>query len=455
MEALRPERLSSELNAMVRPLKRETRNAKYTVQNTNSLRIVLGLLALSLLASVITDVPIFARLSYLWGLLILSSWVWTALSLRGVRVQRGARTQRAEVGQPFDEVFEVHNSSRLPRLWLEVRDQAALPGSRGSRVLTMVKGGRRHFYSVRTYLVRRGVFGLGPTLLSSGDLFGLFRASRVFPPSTSVLVYPMMVEVHAFPNPPGLLPGGEALRRRTRQVTPNAAGVREYEPGDPLNRIHWPSTARKERLMAKEFELDPLADAWIFLDAERRVQAALPHSFSWQETGPFWRSEFKFELPPSTEEYAVSIAASLGRYFLRQGRAVGLVSCSQSASAGLTLLPPDRGGRQLGKILEALALLNARGDLPLSALLTAQARHLPRGSTVVIITPSVRMEVALAVDLLVRRGLRPIAVLLDAASFGGPGGSAELAMAIKALNVPVYRVVNGADLSQVLNGPPI
>jgi uncharacterized protein (DUF58 family) len=67
----------------------------------------------------------------------------------------------------------------------------------------------------------------------------------------------MMFNIHSFPLPSGLLSGGEALRRRTHQITPNAAGVRDYAPGDPLNRIHWISTARRRRLMVKEFELDP------------------------------------------------------------------------------------------------------------------------------------------------------------------------------------------------------
>jgi uncharacterized protein (DUF58 family) len=236
-------------------------------------------------------------------------------------------------------------------------------------------------------------------------------------------------------------------------VTPNAAGVREYEPGDSLNRIHWLSTARRERLMTKEFELDPLADVWIFLDAANAVQAELPYSLSPQAAGAMWDPLAKLELPPSTEEYAVSIAASLGRYFLRRGRAVGLVSCDQRQSLGRgpNVLPPDRGGRQLGKILEALALLRVEGDLPISALLRAQAQHLPRGSTVVLITPSVQEEVSLTIDALLRRGLRPIVVLLDAASFGGSPGTAALATAIAMLSVPVYQVANGADLETTLS----
>jgi uncharacterized protein (DUF58 family) len=416
---------------------------------SHSPRIVFALLGLSLLALAATEVPIYPRLAYLWGFLLAGSWIWSVLSLRGLRMQRNARTRRAQVGQIFEEQFEIANDNRLPRLWLEVRDQSSLPGSRGSRVLTMLGGRQLRSYRTRTRLVQRGVFSLGPTVLASGDVFGLFPVSRTVPSEISLLVYPTMVEVQTFPRPPGLLPGGEALQRRAHQVTPNAAGVRDYVHGDSLNRIHWLSTARRDRLMVKEFELDPLADVWIFLDAAKKVQAALPYSPPAQAADALWRSWAEVELPPSTEEYAVSIAASLGRYFLRRRRAVGLVSYGQAQS--LNELPPDRGGRQLGKMLEALALLRADGDLPISALATAQAQHLTRGSTVILITPTVREEMALAVDALLQRGLRPVVVLLDAASFGGSPGTADLARAIMAMNVPVCQVANGADLEVTLS----
>jgi uncharacterized protein (DUF58 family) len=410
--------------------------------------VVLALLGLSLLALAVTGLPIYARLSYLWGFLLVGSWLWAALALRKVEVRRTARTLRAQVGHIFQERFEVQNSGALPRMWLEVRDQSALPGSQGSRVLTMLRGRQERSYLARVRLVQRGVFPLGPTVLASGDLFGLFPVDRTVPPDGSLLVYPMMVQVRTFPSPPGLLPGGEALRRRTPQVTPNAAGVREYAPGDSLNRIHWLSTARREQLMVKEFELDPLAKVWIFLDAAREVQSALPYSLSALALDVLWHPSTEVTLPPSTEEYAVSVAASLAQYFMQRGREVGMVSCGRSQSP--SVLSPDRGGRQLGKILEALALLRSEGDLPISALATAQAQHLPRGSTVILITPSVQEEVALAVDVLLRRGLRPVVVLLDAASFGGLPGTADLAAAITALNVPVCQVTNGADLAMAL-----
>lgn len=410
-------------------------------------RVVFILFLFSLLAGALSGGSIFYRLSYLWIFLFLGSWLWARVSLQGVTVRRSARSLRAQVGQIFEERFDVQNSSRLPRLWLEIRDGSDLPGSRGSRVLTLIRGHEGRSYLVRTRLVQRGVYVLGPTATTSGDIFGLFAQNNSTPSEESLLVFPTMVNLLNFPNPPGLLPGGEALRRRTTQITPNAAGVREYAPGDALSRIHWLSTARRDKIMVKEFELDPLADVWIFLDAEHTVQSALPHPPPSAQVDDFWRGFVSIPLAPTTEEYGVSIAATLARYFLRRGRAVGFVGTAQQQA----LIPPDRGGRQLGKILESLAMLKADGDMPLRGLVETQARHLPRGSTAIIITPTVREDSVLVFDYLSRRGLRPVAVMLDAATFGGEPGTDEIIAKIRLLGVPVRRVANGDDLSQALS----
>jgi uncharacterized protein (DUF58 family) len=255
-----------------------------------------------------------------------------------------------------------------------------------------------------------------------------------------------MLEVRSFPNPPGLLPGGEALRRRTPQITSNAAGVREYAPGDPLNRIHWVSTARRGRLIVKEFELDPLADVWIFVDAESGVQASRPYTHPEFDPQEVWRKRYEFKLPPTTMEYSVTIAASLARYYLQRSRAVGLVYADQS----LRVLPSDRGGRQLGKILESLALLRPEGKLPLQSLMEAQARHLPRGSTAIMITPCATEVVFHTADVLVRRGLRPIVVLIKASSFNGHNQTDLVADLLSTIGVPFCMISEGDDISMLL-----
>ena len=417
---------------------------------STSLKIVLVLLTLSLLGLALTGLQIYSQLSYLWVFLLVTSWAWSKVALRGVSVRRATRSTRANVGQIFEERFFIESTGFLPRLWLQVRDRSDLPGSRGTSVMTMLGARENRSYRARTRLVQRGIFSLGPTELVSGDLFGLFPVRRTVPSEGDLIVYPKMVDVEGFPNPLGLLPGGEALRLRTHQVTPNASGIREYVPGDPLKSIHWLSTARRNELMTKEFELDPLAEVWIFLDAERYVQVGQARVLPDYAGEPLWRRFREIELPPATEEYGVSVAASLARHFLGADRAVGFACHHRDYRQTPDILSPDRGGRQLGKILEVLAPLRAEGDLPISALVTAHAQHIPRGSAVIIITPSAEGEVALMADLLTQRGLSPIAVLLDAASFGGEAGMKELATALAVLEVPVCEIAKGDNLVTAL-----
>lgn len=407
-----------------------------------SRRILYFLLGLSLFMLAATGSEVYSRLTYLWAFLLIVNWVWAQFSLRGVRVVRRPRLRRGYLGQVFEERFQVFNLGLIPRLWLEIRDYSNLPGSRGSHVVSMVGGKQRRTYLARTRLVQRGLFQLGPTVVSSGDPFGLFQKELTLPAQDALLVYPYMVDVHDFPDPPGLLTGGEALRRRTHYVTANAAGVREYAPGDSLSRMHWPTTARRRKLMVKEFELDPQGDVWLFIDAEQSVHVSQPSQpLENNSVDMFLRNgKAMVVVPPATEEYAASIAASLGQYFLRKRRAVGLVN----SGTAYTVIPPDRGGRQLGKLLEALALYNADGSMSFPAMVNAQAQHITRGSTVLLITPSVHEKVALTVDLLQRRGLRPIVCLLDASSFGGNGGSDRLALQIASMGVPTRLVKNGA-----------
>jgi uncharacterized protein (DUF58 family) len=239
------------------------------------------------------------------------------------------------------------------------------------------------------------------------------------------------------------------MHHRTFEVTPYAATVREYQPGDPLNRIHWPTTARRDQLMVKEFEQDPQADVWIFVDANKDVQATLPEAMPILKADRLllWRHKpEEVKLPAATIEYAICAAASVANFFINSGHAVGLASAGRSYN----VLPAERGERQLGKILETLAFLDTEGKLPLLGLTTAQASYLPRGSTVVLVTPSTHETVLMAVNDLQKRSMHPVVILIDAGSFGGPPGVGTLAEELSARNVPALTIANRNDLNIAL-----
>jgi uncharacterized protein (DUF58 family) len=178
--------------------------------------------------------------------------------------------------------------------------------------------------------------------------------------------------------------------------------------------------------MVREFELDPTADVWIVLDLNLDVQAG-----SGVE---------------STEEYAVTAAASLARHFLDQSRAVGLVS--QTAT-----LPADRGPRQAERILEVLALVRAGSNLTLSALLGAETSRFARSSSLIVVTSSTAEAWARFCQALSGRGVRTTAVLIEAATFGQAPSTLLLVSSLSAARIPTYLVKRGDSLDHALASP--
>jgi len=378
--------------------------------------------------------------------------LWAGLSILGIDLQRVSRGNRKQVGEVFSENFEVMNHSFIPKAWIKVSDQADLPGGTGSRVLTWVGGRRSRTYVAYNFLRRRGWFTLGPTQLETGDILGLFLLKKNIESHSRLLVIPHTVNIQSFPAPFGMLTGGKALRQKTLEVTPYAAGVREYVQGDPLKRIHWPSSARKQKLIVKEFEKDPLAEVWIFLDARSSVHY---HQESKRGSDPdeFWwlKKNQTFALPPDTEEYAISIAASIAKYYINQTREVGLVSAGQNYA----ILPAERGERQLGKILEMLAVLQAEGEMPLWGLVSSQLSHLARGSTIIIITPSSDLRLMTVIVELIQRGLMPVVILIDQISFGGNDSPEELESRLVNHGILTFSVREGEDLKTRLETPQV
>ena len=114
----------------------------------------------------------------------------------------------------------------------------------------------------------------------------------------------------------------------------------------------------------KEFELDKTADLWIYIDLERH-----------------WH---RGDGEDSTEERAVTVAASVVSKALRAHRNVGLVTNGHHAE----VLHPDRGNKQFGKLMQYLAEVHAGGTRTLAETLLETLPRIRRGASVLLITPS-------------------------------------------------------------------
>ncbi len=411
----------------------------------------IGLWVLSLIFALNTGRDLAYNTFYLLTSVIVLSYLWAWSNINGVRLSRYTRSRRSQVGKTADEQLEVHNLSYIPKLWLEVRDGSNLPGHQVSRVVTSLGGRRRRRWTVRTLCQQRGRFTLGPMTIASGDPLGLFRLERTIPATAPFIVYPATVDLLTFSPQEGQLSGGEAIQRRTHHITTNVSGVRDYEPGDSFNRIHWRSTARTGRLIVKEFELDPAADIWLFLDMDREVQwftpraepapASLSPEISWAAEKPSLR------LMPSTEEYVVTIGASLAKHFLTRNRAVGLIAYARQRE----VVQADRGERQLTKILEALAVMRADGRVAFSQVLSAEGRYLSRNGTIIAVTPSPDLDWVRSLRELGRRGLRAVAILVAANTFGRAQPPEAALTELNLSGIPAYLVRRDDPLDAALS----
>ena len=400
---------------------------------------------------------IFLNLSYLFGGLLVLSYLWARLSLLGVRVTRRLRSSRTQVGKYAEETLIVDNTAPLPKLWLEVRDFSDLPEHRVSRVLNWLPARARRSWVIKTPCQRRGRFRLGPITLYAGDPFGLFVLRRDLELTGSIVVYPSTADLPAFAPQMGELSGGSLRSRRTHFVTTNVAGVRDYVPGDSFGRIHWRSSARTGRLIVKEFELDPQADVWLFLDMETGVHAGelppLPPEPVVTEPAILRTQSPTPTIDPTTEEHAVAVTATLARHFLDRGSAVGLVTYARDQRR--LIAQADRGARQLDRLLSMLAVVHPFGRVPLGQVLDAETVYLTRNAVAIVVTPATEhTEWPAALRRLAQRGVRTLAVVVDPASFGhaiaAPDALATLTADLLAGHVPYYTVRRGDSLTEVL-----
>jgi uncharacterized protein (DUF58 family) len=195
--------------------------------------------------------------------------------------------------------------------------------------------------------------------------------------------------------------------------------VRAYRPADPQRWIHWPTTARRDELFVRHFDLDAAGDIWLVLDLHHAVQLG--------------------QGADSTEEFTVLLAAALSAQALDHNRAIGLATYGHQPQ----LIAPNRGQGQQWKLLQALAVATADGQNDLSRALQDVSQIARRGSAAIIITSSGRVDWLPDLLHLAQRSIQPHIVLLDRASFGGDGSGDKQRDIVRDQGIEVTLVKQG------------
>ncbi len=118
----------------------------------------------------------------------------------------------------------------------------------------------------------RGVYEVGPAEIVVTDPMGLTELGGPTGPKDRLVVYPAVEELTGFPLVRGRDPAVHASRPEfSHRGGEDFFTLREYQTGDDLRRVHWPSSAKRDELMIRQLETPWQARALVLLDLRARA----------------------------------------------------------------------------------------------------------------------------------------------------------------------------------------
>jgi uncharacterized protein (DUF58 family) len=292
---------------------------------------------------------------------------------------------------------------------LRVWQKSELPQHTNQLAINLAPRGS---YAWRTHVHcrRRGQYRLGPLVVEATDPFGIFKFRRSIGESRQILVYPATIELSLF----SVMSYAESGLARDYWLGGGSSGVvsrvREYVPGDSLGHIHWRSTAHTGKLMVKDFSPNLSRNIWIVVDMSRASLAPDGND--------------------SAEEHCVTLAASLLKKYLDSGRPVGLITEGDFSH----VFGPDAGREHFWRLMKALALVRAEGEVPVARLIGRERKRFQGDCFVVVITASPSHELATCLRHLNDGGTATAVIVADTA------GSHDMTRRLASSGIPAYAV---------------
>ena len=204
---------------------------------------------------------------------------------------------------------------------------------RGERVMTVTPRRREAEASYRLFATARGDYHFGDVILRWPGPWGLIIKQARVPAAETVKVYPNLNEAkkhELFAQRNRQLMAG--LRRtKVRGQGREFESLRDYVRGDELRHVAWTATARRGRLITRQYQIERNQSIVVMLDAGRLMTSRIDHI--------------------SKLDHAINAALSVGYVATRGGDNIGLLVFTRQVNS---YLPPQRGHAQMQAILEAL-----------------------------------------------------------------------------------------------------
>ena len=265
------------------------RHSRIYILPTRRGLVVVATLALMLLTSLNYALSLGIAITFLMSGMLSAALLHTFRNLSGIEVKPLAASDGFVGGALVFNVSLIGGPTRRFAIRL-----AASVAHRTSDV----PAGAAQTVALELPATVRGPVALGRITLSSTYPLGLWRGWAYVHFPLSAVAYPQPE-----PTPPPLPSGrdGPDAFASGRSDDSDLAGVREYQPGDPLQRVAWKAVARGAGWYTKSFEGTggggPVALRWDALPATLDLEARLSRLTAWVLAAERTARPFSLRLP--------------------------------------------------------------------------------------------------------------------------------------------------------------
>ena len=330
------------------------------------------------------------------GALAGAASLWARGAWSGVSVAVGFEPARAFLGEEVQLRVEIRNAKRLPLPIVRVvarfppgllPEPAPEPTAlRGHRRRLSIAGWADVTLRLPVVTTERGEYWLEQLDVELSDPFDLTPVRRRFLPERPLLVMPEPRVAIPLRLRRRLPFGRPAPAARLFEDREHIAGVREYEPGDPMHHVHWRLTGHAGRLVTKRYEPTRSAEVLFAIDVANGE--------------PFW-----YAVDAEMAEETIGWTSFLARQAMGAGWRTGLVANThlRRGRGPLRVRASSSPGHEAA-LFAALARMPNQPTNDLGPVLREATRHLPGRTTIVVISPRAGPSLRYEMEVLRRRG---------------------------------------------------
>ena len=320
----------------------------------------------SLLIGLETSREFFFFFAYFLLSATVVSLAWLLLTLFTAQLQLSRKMiSRVTEGDRLEVVTQIHNVSFLPVFNFTLEDNfSCSPLDQEKKSFFLGYLGSKSSCEIKyDYLcLKRGEYKMGPFVVYFFDPLNIFFFKRIFYVYSGLVVYPQLFRIEKFPAlTRSILPWFGIETARSSGDDDEFYGVREYKDGESVKKIHWISSARKNKLIVKQFQLQSFFGTTIIFNLEKAKNLG--------------------EGKESVAEYIIKIAASVAGYLTERGVSIELL-----AHIGeIVHLPFNKGQDHLENILRVLAVAQAESRISFREALEEFARYIPNNCSLIAV----------------------------------------------------------------------